>query len=332
MGVSTIFDQIIVVSPGSDYGCILFNDIKELPNATVLEGPLKKCSKIVKLLHHIHFSFFLNRTFSLPFQSAWKHMYSTSNFTFDSNKNYCVIFSDVSACRTDKSYLKKLGNMSNITLCLYNVNLISKKERLLKERFGVFDYIFSFDEGDSRKYGFLYYPLTYSSHHTIIPNTRDKKYHSDAFFIGNNSGRIEKIKKVYKSITSKGAKAIFYVCGVRKKDQNVKGIHYNKRLPYSEVLKYIANTNCIVELVIDGEVGGTMRYQEALTFKKKLLTDNEAASSLSTFDSRYMKIIDNYDCIEASFIKTNEMVEYFYDNEYSPIYLVDFISKLVNKG
>ena len=111
------FDKVIVVPPESDYGMVLFSDIRLIKNASVLDGPIKKSNWILSLFHHIHFSFFLNKHFTLPFQKIWRKLYCFNMDTFESDKKYCVLFSDVSACRVDVGFLKKLSQKENVTLC-----------------------------------------------------------------------------------------------------------------------------------------------------------------------------------------------------------------------
>ena len=51
-----LFDQYILVAPGSDYGNIMWQDIGLLDKAIMLENPLKSNNKLIRLIHHVHFS------------------------------------------------------------------------------------------------------------------------------------------------------------------------------------------------------------------------------------------------------------------------------------
>ena len=135
------FDRYYFVEPGSDYGEIMWRDIGLLEKAELLPNPVFSKNKFLRLMHHLHFSFAINNRVSLPFQGMWKNAYALSHVKFEEGKKYCVIYTDISACRTDCGYLRSLKNMENTVMVMAMANVVRSKEKLLDKRFPYFDYI-----------------------------------------------------------------------------------------------------------------------------------------------------------------------------------------------
>ena len=282
------FDEYILVAPGSDYGRAMWSDIEKLPNGRILESALKPCGKALSTLHHIHFSFAINRKVQLPFQSIWEKQYSLSNVRLDDKKKYCVIFTDVSAARM-----------------------------------GYFERVYSFDKSDCDKYGFIYHPTNYSMV-SIQHDACQVQY--DAFYVGVSKGRAGTIAKVYKKIRKSGGKAQFYISGVKSEKEKVKGIHYNQWLEYDQVLDYIKRSNCIVEIMDGAQDGVTLRTMEAICYNKKLLTNNKSMRESDYYKSGHIQVFESPDEIDTEFVRKRESVNYNYNGEFSPVRLIEHIN------
>ena len=317
------FDEDILVAPGSDYGRAMWSDIEKLPNGRILESALKPCGKALSTLHHIHFSFAINRKVQLPFQSIWEKQYSLSNVRLDDKKKYCVIFTDVSAARTDRKYLAKLSKTENITLILVMVNTMARRGSLIEKRMGYFERVYSFDKSDCDKYGFIYHPTNYSMV-SIQHDACQVQY--DAFYVGVSKGRAGTIAKVYKKIRKSGGKAQFYISGVKSEKEKVKGIHYNQWLEYDQVLDYIKRSNCIVEIMDGAQDGVTLRTMEAICYNKKLLTNNKSMRESDYYKSGHIQVFESPDEIDTEFVRKRESVNYNYNGEFSPVRLIEHIN------
>jgi hypothetical protein len=321
------YDEYYLVAPGSDYGRILFKDISLLDNGFVLDSPIKTNSRILRVLHHIHFSFAINKFINLPLKTIWGKCYSLSKIAMNDSKKYCIIFTDISACRTDFQYLLKLSKKENITLILINVNIYEKKEKLLNIRLKVFKYIFTFDKNDSKKYGFIYHATNYSK--TAVP-VKDIEY--DVFFVGNSGKRLSIIEAVYNRIYELGGTAEFYVFGVKKKERKIKGIHYNQWLSYDEILSDIQKANCIVEILNEGQVGCTMRTMEALCYGKKLITNNVSIVNEAYYSPDSIFVFSDVSEIGIDVIKKTLDTINNYSDLFSPIHFIDHINSIGKFG
>ena len=318
------FDEYILVAPGSDYGRAMWSDIERISNATILEKALKPCGKFLEVVHHIHFSFALNKITQLPFQNIWKKLYSLESIGLKEDKKYCVIYTDVSAARTDLKYLAGLRAQTNITLVLVMVNTMARRGSLIEKRKGYFDIVFSFDRNDCDKYGFIYHPTYYS-----MTSMKAEDIVQDAFYVGVSKGRASIITAVYERLMTQGAKAEFFISGLEPGEQKRKGIHYNQWLKYRQVLDYISKSNCIVEIMDGNQEGVTLRTMEAVCYNKRLLTNNASMKQSKYYTSGYIQVFDRPEDIDVDFVKDRSKVDYCYDGEFSPVHLLEHINKTV---
>lgn len=322
------FDEYILIAPGSDYGRAMWSDIALLENGTILDNVLRPTNKILSLLHHIHFSFAINRRIHLPFQRIWKTAYAIEEVAFDKNKNYCVIYTDVSAARTDHIYLKNLSKKDNISLFLVMVNTMARRIGLMEKRIPYFSRVFSFDKQDSEKYGFVYHPTNYSM--VEIIDAKAVKY--DAFYVGVSKGRANTIVEIYETLLNGGVKADFYIAGINKKEKRVKGIHYNEWLSYQQVLQHIQECNCIVEVMDMNQRGVTLRTMEAICYNKKLLTNNPLMKESRYYKTGNIQVFSSLDEIDTEFVREKCSTDYGYGGEFSPIHLLEHINREVEKN
>lgn len=318
------FAEYILVAPGSDYGRAMWSDIEKLSNGTILENALRPCGRVLEVIHHIHFSFAINKIMQLPFQSVWKKLYSIESISLKEDKRYCIIYTDVSAARTDLDYLKKLKAKGNITLVLVMVNTMARRGSLIEKRMVYFDLIFSFDKNDCDRYGFIYHPTNYS-----MVDLQEVDIAQDAFYVGVSKGRASMIAAVYEKIISKGAKAEFFISGLESGEQKYEGIHYNQWLKYSKVLDYISKSNCVVEIMDGKQEGVTLRTMEAICYNKRLLTNNVSMKQSNYYSSGYIQVFEQPEEIDVDFIKNRSKVDYCYDGEFSPIHLLEHINREV---
>lgn len=318
------FDEYILIAPGSDYGRAMWNDIEKLEHGTILESAMRSTSRVLSLLHHIHFSIAINRKMHLPFQSIWRRLYSLESVQLDPDKRYCVIYTDVSAVRTDCMYLAEKKKEKNIMMVLIMVNTMARRGSLIEKRRRYFSQVYSFDRKDCEIYGFIYHPTNYSM------VSMDTNYHitQDAFFVGVSKGRAGKIANIYERLAQGGAKSEFYISGIESGEERKPGIHYNQWLTYKQILENIRNSNCIVEVMDGTQEGVTLRTMEAICYNKKLLTNNQSINEMIYYESGNIQIFTEPDDIDVDFVKDNSSVDYHYDGEFSPIHLLEHINQL----
>lgn len=88
----------------------------------------------------------------------------------------------------------------------------------------------------------------------------------------------------------------------------------------------VAVCKYLIEVMDQNNSGITLRTLEAISYNKKLLTNNKKINHFEFYDPKYIHIFSDVGKIDIDFFK-KEKVEYNYHNEYSPINFVTFIDR-----
>ncbi len=156
--------------------------------------------------------------------------------------------------------------------------------------------LWSFDPENCKKYNMKFNHQYYFKSLVKKDATIDK----DLFFCGSDSGRGEKITKIYKELKQRGINADFRV--VYPQYPGLPDEIKSDRLSYSEIVNGICSSKAIFELVREGQSGPTLRLMEAVFQGKKLVTDNKCVIEEPFYDSSKIFVLrdDNW----------NELVEF----------------------
>ena len=178
------------------------------------------------------------------------------------------------------------------------------------------------------RYGFEFTDRIYSrvdiEKYTV---TTDPK--SDVYFVGLAKDRMEKIYDMFEMLSSAGLKCDFTVIIgkglISDYQEKYPGIAFRtSRIPYSEILRRLAATKCILELCAEGQDGLTMRFYEAVFYNKLLITNNKTAKESALFDPVYMKTE-----LDPNLIVESDLPDYQYHDEFSPVNLMEKIRKSI---
>jgi hypothetical protein len=192
--------------------------------------------------------------------------------------------------------------------------------------YDLFDFQFSYDIGDSRKYNMIHFDEIESK--TEITLSRDYPLF-DVFFAGAAKDRLPFLIKIYDYLEKNGIAPFFYITNVNKEDQIVRtGITYSElNMKYSEMLYKTVNARVVLEVNQGCVDGFTSRFLEAVLYNKKLLTNNVAVKNNEYFNEEYINIFSNPEDINVDFILQDKEVDYHYKNEFSPVHLINLIDK-----
>ena len=197
------------------------------------------------------------------------------------------------------TYLKN-KDKNGIFICYFG-DVVESFNLKIKDLFKGFDFIYSLDRKDAKKYGlrFLQEPYSYNP----IPS---KKQKYDVVFVGSAKNRLDKIYTVYDKLKEKNFRCKFFITGVpsekQKKDED---IIYNEYLDYSAILNLISESRAILEILQEDADTTTTRYSEALLYNKYLITDSDYLRHSSNLPSNIIPIdYSNWDCLEK--IKLNQ--------------------------
>lgn len=318
--------DLILVYPYGAKHLKLFSDLEHEQNVCLrYSGLYQAQSRIERILRRIHFSKKLNRFFDIPGKYFW-HEYSDIFSLLKKTKNVLIIDS---ALRDIPDALIKRMKNSGARIDLFLINsmdaasprFLEIKDRILSNSW---NHIYTFDPLDAKKYGFTYRGFNYYSKQKLfIPKIPEK----DAYFVGGIKGNREKdINSIYRAITAYGGTCDFNVMVYKNQSyEKIDGIHYifGNWTPYEEILRNVANSNTIVEILQDGQNGASLRYFEAVCYNKKLLTNNPNIKDFPFYDERYMKIFHDPKEIDPEWICQRVPVDYRYRDEFSPTKLLE---------
>ena len=275
-------------------------------NVKYIEGYGPK-GRLSKKIFALHFSPKINKIISLPFKSLWNKFYF--NNVDKNDRTLFLIFQNwlrVDETIGTTAYIRKHFKNSKIALFLQDIesSMINpftlKKVDLLSYK-SKCDLIISFDKEEANKFKFSYHPTVFSHRHILD----SKKELSDVFFIGKHKGRLNLLIDIYDKLSSIGLNCLFIVQDVPY-DQRFQrtGIRYiDASISYYDVLEYIYNTRCILEILQPGAAGYTYRIWEAISYNKRILTNNLSLRESSYYDEKYVSLFSNASDVDLSFFK-----------------------------
>ena len=269
-------------------------------------------------LNRIHTSIQINQIINLPFKKIWKKYDELDKIA----PNNVLIETDSSIKKLTLNDLENLKkkNISVYMLFLNTASTNAASYALQLTKLYTFKCIYTVDFFDAQKYGFVYTNQVYFK--TDIKKLPIIKEHPKLFFVGNSKGRLDVLLKINSLINE----TLFYISSVSKKEiVPQKGIIYNRYIEYNEVLAFVLNSNCILEIVQEGQHGLTFRDYEAICYNRKLLTNNSAIFSLKEYNPNYISYFTDINDIDTRFVTKEDDVNFKYDNSYSPKYLIQKI-------
>lgn len=304
----------------------LMSDLYKSEDVIVLDGSIKpEKNFFLKMLRKVHLSGKINKIIELPMKRIW---INSTLPAFEENEKYCFIFIDRVPPAMDFSYLKKLkkknGGKIKYLLFLFNPVELFKDTTMRNLKRMDFDYIFSYDFDDSKKYGFLHYNVPYSIMHKI-DNVVDK----DIYNVSWSKGRLPTLHRIYEEAEKNGVTCQFRITDVKKKDQMYKNqIVYNQKAEYDEIVNGLIKCNCILDVLSPGHTGVSVRYYEAVCYNKKLLTNNKNVVNLPFYNPDYIHVFEKPEDIDWEWVKERITIDYHYDGRFSPTHLIDKIIEL----
>lgn len=287
-------------------------------------------SKFVDRLFFYHWSAKLNNKINLPLKKVWLKKICVKHF--DDNKPICYVFymaKYIIECPYIYNYIKRLNSENKVIV--YFGDLISKigcDISLLKK---YSDEIFTYDEAEAKKYDIVYAKnsLGYDS---ITEASTPLKFKNDVYFVGYAKDRLEEIHKVYNKLSKEGLKCKFIICGTKTEDRlKGDGLIYSVPISYKENLKNVCESKCILDIIQEHSVGITLRVKEAVTYKRKLLSNNQSLKNSFLYNKENMSLYILPDEIDMDFLKSRidyskfknykdfsaEKIIYFFENYFS---------------
>lgn len=253
---------------------------------------------------------------------------------FRNNNPMCFVFFSRDTYYANKYVWKILKNSyADAKFVMIFTDMVDKHPyyniRDIKERF---DMVLTTVDDDVERYGLLYYPYVYTE-----PDKEDicAEYESDILFVGHTKDRLEKLESIYEYLSKRGVKCEFHIIAVPEDQQRYKGkIHYEpQNIMYSEVIERVKRTKCILDVKqSDDPTSIQPRPLEAIIYRKKLLTNEPNFKRVAKYDNpKYVKIFRDESEIAADWLKEEIEIDYKYQEEFSPLHLLKWISECLER-
>lgn len=131
--------------------------------------------------------------------------------------------------------------------------------------------VITYDELDAEQFGFGWHTQFFN----IKPfqqavSLQNNSFLYDFFFVGYAKNRVEEIERIYSMLSSY---ACFFVTIRTTSDY----------IPYTRYMEMAMQSRCIVEIVHTGDLSCTLRPLEALSIRRKLLTNNPAVRNYTFY-------------------------------------------------
>ncbi len=182
-------------------------------------------------------------------------------------------------------------------IILYYINKISINSRNNPKNFIKKDCeIWSFDKSDCELYQLRYNHYYYEYSSKKLKKTPIK---NDVFFVGVDKGRLRELVNIKKILMEKGFVCDFVILKDKRKKYSLEDEKHLQEiyLDYNEVINRIAQSKTILDFVVEGQKGITLRPMEAIFHSKKLITNNKDILNYNFYDSNNIFIL-GYDPID----------------------------------
>lgn len=327
----------VVLGSSSDLYKFSYSDFKKTDYAYYIPGMESNLTKIGFALFRIHTWKKLNSIVNIPLKHVWNRFLLGQFPVRDEHKICFVFFSNWVEYENQLhliDYLRKRYDGCKVVWFLQDIistrTMMDGSPLPIDELKKKFDLILSFDQNDCQKYGLIYHHLVFSSFEGEV---KDLPY-SDVYFVGKAKNRQSEIIKVYEILKSNGLKCDFHIAGVPKDERMyIDEIDYDPHISYQDNLQHIIHTKCLLEIMQQGGAGFTQRGCEAVCLDKKLITNNPKIVEAPFYNPRYISQLSSIDTIDIDFvssIKKEEMVDYNYKEEFSPLKFIEFIDNLLD--
>ncbi|HFI0306649.1 TPA: hypothetical protein ACGOVM_001736 [Streptococcus suis] len=319
--------MIYFISSGGPECQVIFHDLKSDSRLHYIDSPYVRLNSLINYFRQLHNSAFIARRINLPLKRIWNKTYSLEKIDVKQAKKSIFIFVNTSVQKYELSYLKDFQRKYSATFYLFMLDSVETergKEVAPYIRENIFKKIFTFDKKDSKKYGFQYWIQPLSK---ILGEEEEILF--DLYYLGRSKGRQLELNTVAESVKGLRTKLLVF--------SSESGWHpeiktISKSISYLENVTFLKQSNVILEVVQKNQSGNTLRYQEAVIYNKKLLTNNADIVNLDFYNPKYMKVFSDVNNIDVDWIRQQEEVNYHYSNEFSSIRFIDYIESDNERG
>lgn len=295
----------------------MYQDMPGLENVVVFWDKnelLELLPPVIRKLAQQYVSTRMNKVFKLPLKKLW-YFLALRKIKFANENPICFVWHHHFITEIENRMVEYIRKIFPDSKHLYfytdpwTVN--SESVKYMKSKM---DIVGVFDPGIAYKYDISYFPNVY-------PNENSKEnfpIEYDICFVGHDKGREKELYEIAQSCKKNHLRTAFFI-GRKEGEERREGIQYcNKKIPYKDVVELTKRSKCILELKVEPDHTCSLRVQEAVVLNKWLLTNNENVRNMPCCaDSKYVQYFEKTEEIDWDFLKSNEIVDYNYQGEFS---------------
>ena len=301
--------EFVVYGATADWCDVIYHDLIKKQEGLYIDGKMLTTGFLCRILYSL--IYVRMKVKSIMLKNVLYSMIDRKIKKQEIDLKYAV-FHDWNRLAYDVYYLQHLKKVyRNVKLVFIFTNIYEKSGtnrfsslNYIKQNY---DLILMYDETDAKQNGLVYYPTVYSKIQTKI-----EKEECDVFYVGNAKDRLPMLLLIYQRLSGEGLKCLFFINGVRPEEQKYKEhIHYNQLISYKEVISYIRNAKCILDIGQQGSNAITLRCCEAIFYEKRLITTASKIANEDFFYPHNIYIVDeeNVDGLNM-FLNSTETVRY----------------------
>lgn len=262
---------LIIKEDSNDFERFYNNNIKQcgVDVATPDQFRLRKGNKIKKILNLVKSFFILKNEIDIK------------------KYDLIIVFEDVKIIPIIYTHKKR-----KTKIILWNWNIKTNFQAKQQSRYANICDIWTFDENDSKKYGWKLNNQFYFNIKLPIHNNGDK---IKAFLACVDKGRYEVAREIRNALIEIGVECSFWLVKQDNKTYLKEDDIWlkNALLPYDDFLINIENSDIVIDLVQEGQSGITVRILEAIIANKKIITNNYQIIDSELFDSKNIYLWDD---------------------------------------
>lgn len=247
-------------------------------------------ARVLQTLYRLHFAWPLNKHKELPLHWLW-YKRLLKGMRVGLEENVFIIMNENCCLSYSKNFLNHLKKVyPSCKICFVFSNPVDDyiKPKLARVN-SLYDSKITFFEDDAKKYGITFTEICPFKMPFLEKKDETK---SDVFFVGRDKGRLGFLIKIYENLTSRGFVCDFNIIGVSEESMMYKNsIHYNRWMPYDEVLQHVNSTKCVLELLQNDDNYVSIKTYEALQYHKKLITTNSTVARRAFYNPDIIRII-----------------------------------------
>ena len=317
----------IIFGSSNDYLQASYKDVNAVDGAVYQAGMLPNACTLVRKIHTAHCCTSFAQKYDLPFRKMWYKKYCSQKFV--PGDEYVFLFFHNWRPIFQRGYIEYLRKEYPGCKCVLLLNDINRARELnISDEKKRFDYITVFERNFARENDIEYYPLVYSDYRSEVSEAEKD---IDILFVGWAKGRYKFLKSIYDRLTSEGINCQFYLTKLDEKVPEESGIHTADWVPYKQYTDLLKRSKCLLDIVPQNTDCNTLRVNEAVSYKCKILTNNSKIVFEKFYNPENISVYSSADDIDTTFLLKQYLSPDYgeYIVEMSPKSLTEHLDKVL---